>query len=231
MSVPFKVFGLQRTGTNLMQFLLLHNFDTCSLHGKVFEWKHGRILSGHQNWSINGEEVRLIVCVKNPYAWTVSCYKFFQRKFPSDKSACPRFRKEWSFEDFVTRQHYSFLHPIDRWNQMYSHWLDFPLNKKRLEVVLNEEVLTLDTQKKKLKEIQTRQGLTLCSEEVGGAFRHITYDMKMGDKFNSDYYKNHLYLSAHTQKTIDFINAHVNKELLRTFGYPYFSAPTPTVSK
>ena len=42
-AIPFKVFGLQRTGTNLMVALLTRNFVVRSLEIGA-EWKHGPLI-------------------------------------------------------------------------------------------------------------------------------------------------------------------------------------------
>ncbi len=64
--IPFKVFGPQRTGTNLMVALLTRNFFVHSLEIGA-EPKHGPVEKVERQW--NGTPARFVLCVKNPYAW------------------------------------------------------------------------------------------------------------------------------------------------------------------
>ncbi len=74
---PLRVFGLQRTCTNLVRRGLMENFEVHPLTDGA-DWKHGPIgRTGWKEW--NGQLPRIVVCVRNPYAWLASCYGYFKR--------------------------------------------------------------------------------------------------------------------------------------------------------
>src|SRR6185437_7112132 len=139
-AIPFKVFGLQRSGTNLMVALLTRNFHVHSLEHEA-EWKHGPVRMPNRTW--NGVPARFILCVKNPYAWVVSCYRYFQRSWQCDPTVAPQFQQNPSmpFDQFLRSPSYGFESPIHRWNQMHRLWLA-TLPTARTQVVRQEDQLT-----------------------------------------------------------------------------------------
>ncbi len=73
--IPFKVFGLRRTGTNLMVALLTRNFFVHSLEIGA-EWNHGPV---------------------------DSCFRYFQGSLDADPTVTPQFvtNPSMSFDEFV----------------------------------------------------------------------------------------------------------------------------------
>lgn len=86
-----KIYGLRRTGTNYLQWLLCNNFKCLVLLIDVFSWKHGRpvIVPGNINSLIhNPKDYRLsndlndipnidkdpcyLLSIKDPYSWYIS---------------------------------------------------------------------------------------------------------------------------------------------------------------
>ena len=61
--IPFKLFGLQRSGTNLMQLLMLSNFQVRSME-RSLEWKHGRVRDAHRR--VDGIPLRLDSLCQKP---------------------------------------------------------------------------------------------------------------------------------------------------------------------
>ena len=116
-----KIFGLQRTGTNLASRLLTTNFHVHVLSEREPDftgWKHGRMERGE--WS---DLADYVLCVKHPIAWLCSCYDYFQRDFGKDTTICPHFRRDMSLKDFCHSRHYEFKNPVERWNLEYASWL------------------------------------------------------------------------------------------------------------
>src|SRR5258708_8117767 len=137
---PFKVFGLQRTGTNLIRALLTRNFHVGYLEESATGWKHGPSRIKDTTW--NGTPIRFIVCVKNPYAWASSCYRFFRRVYDGDVTMAPQFQRDpsMSFDEFVMTPSYTFETPIHRWNEMNRLWLS-TLPTERTLVVRQEDLV------------------------------------------------------------------------------------------
>src|SRR4051812_23752277 len=103
--VPVKIFGLQRTGTNLAAALLSRNFQVKLIeHGT--EWKHGRVGDASRTW--NGSPVGFVLCVRNPYSWLVSCYRYFTKALGRDPTLPPQFAQDppSSLESFVKSPSY-----------------------------------------------------------------------------------------------------------------------------
>ena len=166
--VPYKIFGLQRTGTNLMAALLERNFRVLSLEPRT-EWKHGPVGKVQRTWQ--GQAVRYVVCVRNPYAWLVACYRYFQKVKGLDRSIAPQFERNasMSFDEFVMTPSYGFDSPVARWNQMNLHWLS-ELPPKYTAVVRQEDQLT--GQVAVLKRIERRFGFSRKSDGLKGIRAH-----------------------------------------------------------
>jgi hypothetical protein len=114
-----KVWGLQRTGTNLVQLLLKENFNLKVL-GDEYGWKHSLPISPVEFKEL---DVFHLVLSRNPYTWPLACYNLFKR-IPEEWTHCPRFKQRWSFEEFLQNPHYQYSNPIYRWNAFYLYWSD-----------------------------------------------------------------------------------------------------------
>lgn len=220
--IPFKLFGLQRSGTNLARWLMLHNFHVVSLE-MGNEWKHGVISVDHQNWIYNGEHVRLIICVKNPYSWLVSCYNYFVTNYTADPTVDRNFDRAWSFEEFVQSPSYHFRNPIERWNRMIRHWIEFPVCGQFTEVILHELMLDVQNQRDVLTRIEQNQRLFRRHKAVRGASQRVDIGMRLREPFESDIYLNTRYLIYYTEHLLDFVNRFVDTGLFEHFGYKKIS--------
>jgi hypothetical protein len=216
--IPFKIFGLQRSGTNLAQLLMLQNFEVASLE-KQNEWKHGPISEKHRDWVKDGQPVRLIICVKNPYAWLVSCYNYFRLNKHFDRTIDRCFQKTWTFGQFVHKPSYNFQNPIDRWNKMIRHWLDFPVHKKYSEIILHESMLDPQGQQANLLRIEVNQGLVRKGTVIADMARKVDCDMRLRGDFNFEVYQQKQYMVHYPDKLLSFVNEAVDMDLFRRFGY------------
>ena len=95
-----KQFGLQRTGTNYLRQLLMHNYNARVLTNGG-GWKHGR----YKVKRVLGHEVDCVVMTKNLLSWLWSYYKYTGQN--------------GTFVQFVTCGTY-----IEHWNALNGHWLD-----------------------------------------------------------------------------------------------------------
>jgi hypothetical protein len=214
--VPFKMFGLQRTGTNLMRLLMLKNFHVHSAE-RGGEWKHGPASKELQRqW--NGLPMHFVLCVKTPYAWIFSCYRYFCRSAGSDRTVAPQFRKQrdMTFEQFVYSPTYEFENPVDRWNRMYQHWLQV-LPKDRTLVVRQEDQL------EQQETVLTRAAKEFQLAPKANPFivmdHHIGVDMRVGGSMDRSFYMKRQYLDAYSNLTLDFVNDRLNWHLMEKFNY------------
>jgi len=80
----FKLFGLQRTATNLVWRGVTENFEveSAEIGG---EWKHGPIGRSAE------AGCAIIVCTRHPLAWLDAMYRFSMEI--DDRDGCPHFRR------------------------------------------------------------------------------------------------------------------------------------------
>ena len=78
MSHRFKIYGIFRSGTNLLRHLVEGHLDaTCDIN----EGGHKHLFTP-QNWTKEGyvpQLVDMLVCVKDPYAAMVSLFNYAER--------------------------------------------------------------------------------------------------------------------------------------------------------
>lgn len=220
--IPFKLFGLQRSGTNLAWLLILENFKAISLeHGN--EWKHGYISDNHRSWTEDGQPVRLVICIKNPYSWLVSCYNYFKVQKDVDPSIDRNFQGTWDFAQFVQSPSYGFKNPIDRWNSLNRHWLEFPAQKEFSEFILHESMLHPQGQYDVLTRMQRNQHFSRRRGAIHIVSQKIDIGMQFHGRFDAEYYQNKRYLKCYSKHLLDFLNDSVDDQLLQLFGYQRIS--------
>lgn len=213
--IPFKVFGLQRTGTNLMVALMLRNFHVHSLEIGA-EWKHGPIREPERIW--NAQPARFILCVKNPYAWTVSCYRYLRKLYGVDPTVSLEFQRDpsVSFEEFLIRPSYGFPTPIHHWNQMYRLWLS-TLPPQRTVVVRQEDQLI--DQRKVLQTVQRQFGLSRRAAELQPFAERVDTDSRLLGPMDCDYYLDRQYMLEYSPCVLERVNALIDVPLMKQFGY------------
>lgn len=102
-----KIYGLRRTGTNYLQWLLAQNFKQLVILKDMFAWKHGLPIDYKgktykftgRDYCLSPDILRLdaisklyyILCVKDPYSWYISiCNWHNTDPFPLDKDKLER---------------------------------------------------------------------------------------------------------------------------------------------
>lgn len=213
----FKVFGLQRSGTNLAQHLVETNFFAQCLDEASTGWKHGPVrLPGG---TFKDHPVYFVLCVKNPYAWAVSCYRYFQRWVRSDPTMAPQFaaNPSMSFEQFMRSPHYAFQSPIHRWNVMHRLWLS-TLPTDRTLVVRQED--QLDNQSGFLAAIDSKFHFARRTNQIALTTQHIDVDRAILGPMNADYYRSRNYLLEYSAELIVWIDAMLDRQLMKQFDYP-----------
>jgi hypothetical protein len=146
-----KLYGLQRSGTNLVLALLDFNFDVTVLslilgnkhdpysHSKVLAWnRHPKVkVSSRELRSIKKSyldgSMRYAVVIKNPYSWLVSTQKYMRKKFnaPHHQSMAVAPLGKW----------------VRRWNRHNISWLDLKESKPDQVIVVRYIDLLTDPEK------------------------------------------------------------------------------------
>ena len=141
----FKLFGLQRTCTNLLLRALCGSYGVASIE-VGYEWKHGRI------GPAAGTGAAIVCSVKDPYAWLASMYRFSRTS--GDQDGCPFFEMSWDFSEFLRRPHYDWPHPVRRWNALTAHYVDWVAeHPEQGFLVLSERLMKLESQARAIREI------------------------------------------------------------------------------
>lgn len=68
-----KMFGLQRSGTNYLEKLMIENYDV-KIHTNKGGWKHGKYMKGKMIKAF-GHEIDCLFISKNVYSWLWSAFK------------------------------------------------------------------------------------------------------------------------------------------------------------
>lgn len=221
-----KLHGLQRSGTNFINFLIANNFKNVRCLVNVAGWKHG-------HWCapmMTGEDMDLVVTVKNPYSWLVSVYKYWgperNLNIGPDLRGVP-------FEDFLKNKLVSekqkgipyllrAANPIQHWNNMYYHWSSVKMAKKQTVIVTYESLLQhLDSTMKQIQKLFTLERVDpnkwFTSENC---FEPSGEQPNLSEKtFDSNFYTNNEWLSYYTPELIEYVNDQLDLELMIHFGY------------
>jgi hypothetical protein len=215
-----KVHGLQRAGTNYLAHLVNENFLNVQSLVNVGGWKHGHYCAP---WTL-GQEVHILIATKNPYAWLVSLYKYWQTKdadlggqtFDAFVRGRAVFERA-SGTPFLLRA----ANPVQHWNDMNYHWLSIRMNEKKV-LAVPYEALLLETDAV-LNAIGTDLGLERSDQLVlprkkllPGNEEVIFSDEDWQDR---DYYLKEKFLKAFTPELIAFVNSNLDKEVVGTLGY------------
>lgn len=189
-----KMWGLQRTCTNVVAWLLEHNLDVEVEHGVGDRWKHGPAkdlpdVSGH------------IVCVKNPFAWVVSMRAYVSMPLPGLLSLWNvgnqqylEFLRDASGSPRLLVTHEAI---VDDWQSVVFAAADRFRAKRRRDPFRGQPLA------------MWRGG------GVGESYRWVT-----DEEFDATRYREGKYMAALSSDDIEFIAANADPVLCRAMGYP-----------
>jgi len=223
------LYGMQRTGSNFTQQVVLRNFQNIRFCNNDFArclpvHKHFRLydektvipdiryynsftyskfgdFKNHVQ-QITGREINLfLVTIKDPYSWYVSYQRHARKnKYPYVKRS--------------VNSHY-----IIDYNLYYRKWLDFSMEAPGEVLIVKYEDL-IDDLEASIQKIGSTFNLTRSSEQVQAPGK-----VPMSRKFTSNraaYYKDSKYLDLISEKEKYVIPQLLDKELLATMGYKIF---------
>jgi hypothetical protein len=199
----YKLYGLQRTGTNLVRWLVRNNFDVRGTE-RGGTWKHTII--GKEG---NDKDIAILICYKDIWAWLVSMYRY--SKGAHDGSNCKKFNKEWSFEEFCHNQHYTWQNPIERYFEVNENYINFFnthydrcfLFNSLLMMTPIQQELTINSVSMKFR-WEFQEGLTEIKTQIKRVNNTCTLNKH---DFNFDYYKNEEYMNLYTPELKDWIRS------------------------
>ena len=224
-----KIFGLRRSGTNYIAWLLSNNFSRIRINHEYsdeFGHKHSIITPD----GVLSEEVRAIigfcgtkvkigneqlikkrkkcvVCiVKDPYSWYLSVMNMYRKL--NHMNAPKEFLNPFP------------LHPehILRWNIINKSYITFCKENPTQSILIKYEDLLLDY-KTTLITIQNKFNLTKVGSwknnncVVDPYYHHNTPFTK------TQYYINNIFLNEYDKDNIDWFNRYLDKTVVTTLGY------------
>lgn len=224
-----KIFGLPRSCTNVTEVLIATNFK-CVILNNFPCWKHGvntiKGTSIHQKDGhgrmIDTDDVKYVVCTKNPLDWLWSLYSFEKNvKRYKDKSP-QEFLRNPTYHYGEKRGHNGVWKeeinkPIDVYNFLNKHWLTMSANSTFQ--VKHESISTPEDQVEMLLSLEDKFGLTRKNDELAGKSNRVNPSRKLLDK---DYEKPK---PAFTKKDIKFINSNLSNDTLDLLGYDFIALP------
>lgn len=213
-----KIYGLQRSGTNYLTYLLKENIEDVKVLVNEGGWKHGHYVESSAHH---------VIVTKNPYSWLVSVYEYWSsgNKIGPDLRGVP-------FGEFIHNRVYveaqkgvPYLirasNPVQHWNNMNFHWLS--VQTKSLFVAKYEQLLS---------EPQA------CVQRIASAFHgklratfvacdKTTIPADEDPKLSEDvwgkakYYKEEQYLSYFTPELFKFVNEELDLDVMVSLNYGY----------
>ncbi len=198
-----KIFGLERTCTNVVQYLLAENFDVRLYINQLCD-KHAVPVRVPK---IRGAQLHFIICTKNPYAWLLSFYNYHNTK----KKGLTKGKK---FHDFLISEHYDHPNPISRYNGTHRWWLQFPHSF----VIRQEDIVSNVTNV--LHSIQTALDLTPTKQPFTTNRQRIdTGANPTEEPMNISYYNKKQYLQKISRQQLRIINNQLDPTILKKLGY------------
>lgn len=237
-----KIYGERNTGTNYLTNLVDKNFLVNQLQGVVpntkfwtfsertinlyffftkkknLGWKHSSvILPLIQNYS-DIEHIYFITLTKNPYTYLLSLYKHPYHYIGTKPSSFSEFiRSKWTtqYRDFYKNKF--FENPIYMWNYKNRTYLNLMKKFPTQTYNLTYESLLKDY-KLELNKIQKLFHLEYKTEEVSN-YTHSTKEKNKSHTDYQNYYLNEAWKKELTDEDIDYINKHLDMDIMHSFGY------------
>lgn len=203
-----KIYGMPRTCTNLVTHLLRQNF-----HAEVFAnrlgWKHGPNLY-REGDSIHGRPLQFVICVRHPYSWLTSFYRF---EVQGRGLTC-------SFPDFVrgTCKTYRGRNPIERYNLLVRMWQGLAVNPNCAQIIRSETLQS--NQPSTLQELASQLSLKQKRPQLQSERRRIGPDEQIRRReFDASYYQDHRYLTHYDSELLGYVNDRVDQDLIAGLQY------------
>lgn len=206
------MYGARRTGTNYFQILLDRNFDVKVLptglghkhkppYDRIFNLldKNIPIDCGHGH--ITRDNLRFVVCIKNPYAWMYSLI---------------RYAKKSNSEIAKPQEYNKFLkHWIDIYNRKNQAWFDFCKKYSQYSYPIIWENTLIGSTQNVLSNIHKKFGLVRSRDDWFDLNRQIEpgETIKKYD-FRRDFYKKKEYVGALSDMTKKFLREEINWRLV-----------------
>lgn len=214
MAKKIKVYGLPRSATNMLEWLLRKNVALADvLNNNNSGSKHALAC-----FQYTKERAQIFaLAVKNPYSWLDSMYRWVQRQPKGRYVFSTPFgafmRRKFAYPEAVGKVFWP--HPLEAWNRMYEHWLSL----KNTFVFQHEHLLTRKGTEKRLAAFVTRYGLALKGK-VAYPVVGINPSLHLANgPINHKHYKKKLYMRRFGPLDRAFIEDRVDRAVALRLGY------------
>jgi len=207
MTVLFKQFGMRRTSTNVLAETVQAAFGI-PVDSHDYGHKH-RPYNAKAVRAAGAKRVMLLIAIKNPYAWVVSLHRWLKNK--KQVAGPPADDVEWPPKRVISQ--------CVRYNRMYKHWCNLPLEKTVVpfeeliadpQAAMNRIADELDLEMQRLAELPRRVVAPIGQQ---GARRELN------KKFDKQYYDKRRYLQHLTDEQRQAIADTIDWKFFKRFGY------------
>jgi len=216
--IVVKLFGLPRTCTNVIEVALKTNFKNLVIWTNFPCWKHGENThvgrtikreKHRQHPAVDTDDLKFIVCTKNPYDWLVSLYNF----------EVISKRQKKSFDDFLRTPTWHYRNEnenndaITKFNTLTYHWLTMFDDSSALQQVKSEDMRK--NQVALLTRLEKAFGLTRQRADLAPVIKRIAPGAKITkEKFK----KKEMDFS---KKQMEFINSRLDRKTMKIAKYTF----------
>lgn len=217
MTTTFYIFGIQRSGTNFLERLLVSNFKNMNRGNRQSKvWKHA--LDVPKAYDKNSPT---LIIYKNPYTWTESL--LFRKHVDWLKS-----QKKFSVLDLhddpdynfdVTGKQWNMINLVESWRYFHNTWLySNNTNPANTVVIQYEDLLQKPSRNAILEHIQTKLKLTQIVDTWNIPGKGSVSQSKDYSDDREKYYLD-MKPTKFTPKQIQAITDTIGEEMIRNMGY------------
>lgn len=216
MTLPFRLYGLQRSCTSLMGYLALQNFDLEAR--EEVDFRHW--FANHYPLDVDGFPLRAIVCVKNPYAWLDSmqrwCMSPITRRYLRLQLGLP-------LAEFLRHPCGDAIGPAAHWSTMIEHWVSLrDRHPSTTFLVQAEELYDTNGQRQVMRRLAKAWKLQPWDKKLFTESRKMAARFEATDKpMDVGYYEEQRYLDRFTDADLALVNEQLRVQLMTRFGYEW----------
>lgn len=237
-----KIFGERNCGTNYIRELIIANIEAELLEGgvpvkkgimksniifdRLFDLLHNNFLGwkhsfpNHKRIAARSDlqEILFVTITKNPYSFLLSLYnRPYHYKGSKPDTFYGFLTSNW---DVLHRENSPtpiLLSPVHLWNMKNGAYINLKREFPENTINLTYEAL-LREPGDVLSQICRQYGFDMRADEFQNLLRS-TKDPGKDHEYYRSYYLDELWKNGITEKEVSFINSHLDREVVRHFGY------------
>jgi len=210
-----KIFGLPRSCTNVTEAIINKNFKHRRVLTNFPDWKHGE--NKHQGRSLRDEDrsvktddLKFVICLKNPYNWLWSLHNF-ENKTKWGKSL------RRNADEFIAgvAWHYQSQKwsAIDAYNHLTRHWLTMYKTPDILLKCRHEEIVSSEGQVAFCQELEKYFGMKRRRKDFHAIQKTVLPACRLGEKTFQ------INANKFNAKQVEKINNLLDEEIVKLAGY------------